>query len=451
MEVEETLQEVTRSAKRFKRLLTVVMSYDDLLADVSKSFILDGCAIPLSIGRTTVGESRFEDDSFLLADRWASSSHAVLDRRSGADVIRDNGSRNGVFVNGDRVEEHRLADGDVIEIGHTLMCYRRVDEQLAGLLTGEADAPAIGPTRTFNPAMTVLARDLARIALSSEPVLVLGETGTGKEVVAAHVHALSERHGRFRAVDCGAIPENLFESTLFGHTKGSFTGAGEAREGEISLADGGSLFLDEVGNTNPACQAKLLRVIETGEVTAVGASGPQKVEVRWVAATNANLMSADGSFREDLLRRLAGYTAHLPPLRERREDLGVLTAHLLRDAGRESAAITVPAARALFLGPLPGNVRQLRAALRSAALLAGNETIDEAHLPKLDDAAAPEPVPAAPASSGRATPDSEQLARALADSGGNVAQAARALGTHAKQVYRWIERHGLTLDDYRRD
>jgi len=325
--------------------------------------------------------------------------------------------------------------------------------------------PPVASLQTWAPAeqdrvpstqVVALARDLARIGPSVEPVLVLAETGAGKEVVADALHRLSGRSGKFRAVDCGAVPENLFESTFFGHRKGAFTGAEEARTGEIALADRGTLFLDEVGNMSAAAQAKLLRVMETGKVTPVGAANAETVDVRWVAATNRDLFAEDGSFRQDLLRRLAGYTARLPPLRRRAEDLGVLTAHLLREAGIAKAAITPAAARALYASAFPGNIRQLRTSLRAAALLAADKAIDLAHLPATgggagagSDAAEPSERGDSAAKKRVKAPTAAELEAVLAAAGGNVVRAAEQLGTHPRQLYRWLERYAISLDKYR--
>jgi transcriptional regulator of acetoin/glycerol metabolism len=454
----ETRPEPGQKRERTVRALVYVLSYDDLLDVRTQRFELSRVKWPLQIRRSTDESpvSLHESTQLRIPDPFMSGEHAVVDRRGTSLVVRDADSRNGTWVNGARVTEHRLADGDLIEIGHSLLCYRELNEMLVDALDAVGDAPCLGPTRTHCGEVAALGVALEKIGPSSEPVLVLAETGSGKEVAAAAVHALSGRTGEFRAVDCGAIPENLFESTFFGHKKGAFTGAEESRVGEIVRADGGTLFLDEVGNMTASAQAKLLRTIETGEVTAVGGTKPQKVDVRWVAATNRDLFSDSGGFREDLLRRLAGYTARIPALRRRREDLGILTSYLLRDANVAKAVIAPGAARALFCDPFTGNIRQLRATLRSATLLAGDETIDLSHLPEqarsADAPKQPTPTPTPPSrKSPRATPEADEVASALRETKGNVVRAAEQLGTHARQVYRWIERYGLELDDYRDD
>jgi transcriptional regulator of acetoin/glycerol metabolism len=441
-----TLQEPAGPAASSVRLLTYVLSYDDLLADASRLFFADDLGWPLQIGRGEEDEpvGRRGSHRLDLPDRFLSSNHAVIVKARGdAYELVDAGSRNGTFVNGARVGRVTLSDGDLIEVGHSLLCYRVLHQPTAELLGACAAAPRMGPTRTFCPEVVAQVLNLRRIARSRESVLILAETGSGKEVAAALVHQLSGRKGAYRIVDCGAVPESLFESAFFGHQRGAFTGASEARTGEILSAHGGTLFLDEVGNLPLTSQAKLLRVLEDGKVTPVGASQAASVDVRWIAATNRDLFACEGEFRSDLLRRLAGYVVRIPPLRQRREDLGALSAQFLREAGVTRAAATPAAGRLLFASDFPGNVRQLRAALRSATLLAGEAPIDLVHL----DLPSITPRDTPKATSG--SPDSAEIEAALIRSRGNVSQAARQLKTHARQLYRWIERLGLPLDKYR--
>ncbi len=444
----ETKPEPGHTTSRTHRLLVYVLSYDELTANVSTRFDVTDIRQPLSIRRADAeGPPALDGDALGIGDGFMSSSHATLKRQGSGLVVADAGSRNGTWVNGKRIDEHRLVDGDLIEVGHSLLCYRELSAPLVDALDDLGGAPCLGPTTTFCGEVAAVGAALAKIGPSTEPVLVLAETGSGKEVTAAAIHAISGRSGAFRAVDCGAIPESLFESTFFGHRKGAFTGADEHRTGEIANADGGTLFLDEVGNMSAASQAKLLRVIETGQVTPVGASEARAVDVRWVAATNRDLFATGDDFREDLLRRLAGYVARIPPLRRRREDLGVLTSWLLRDAGVDRASIVPAAARSLFGGPLSGNIRELRAALRSASLLADGSPIEEHHLP---ERRAPAEAPAdAHAGTSSTKLDRDSVAAALRETSGNVVRAASLLGTHARQVYRLIERFDLDLDSFR--
>lgn len=474
-----TVSEETESAaaRSRARLLTVVLQYDDLLTSGERAttILLTG-EEPLELGRAANPVAPVQSPQRLeLLDRWASHRHVKIERRGDADLLFDLGSRNGTFVNGSRIDsgpgqrELVLVDGDVIEIGHTLLCYRCVEPRLAAALLGHAGPVLFGPTRTLSPEVAMLAIELRRIAPAREPVLLLGETGSGKEIAAATVHELSGRSGELRALDCGAIPETLFESKLFGHRRGAFTGATEHRTGEIVAARGGTLFLDELGNLPAASQAKLLRAIEAGEITPIGSGVVEPVDVRWIAATNRDLLSDPGDFRPDLLRRLAGYVGRLPPLRQRREDLGVLSAYFLQQAGVRKASISVPAARRLFLAPLLGNLRQLRTALRASSTLAGDQPIELYHLPPLDEPQRKTP-PASGSSSSTAQlgrsmetppreepgtsksirrPSPEVIREALRSTGGIVVQAAQRLGTQPRSLYRWLERYQISLSEFR--
>jgi transcriptional regulator with GAF, ATPase, and Fis domain len=437
-------------------LFTSVLRYDDLCDPQAATYPLDP-STPLRIGRGPGTRAELAAGSLSIPDGFASGAHAVVEGHAGGYRVRDAGSRNGTFVNGERVAGERvLADGDLVEIGHTLFCFRRAPLALAVALGRPAAARTVGSIATVSPAMAGLLLAIDRLARSTTPVLILAETGAGKDSLARAVHDRSARAGAFVTIDAGAVPESLFESTLFGHRRGAFTGATDSRTGEIARADAGTLFLDEVGNLAPSAQAKLLRVMEDGAVTPVGAPSAQKVDVRWVAATKRPLFGDEG-FRSDLVQRVAGWVARVPPLRDRREDLGVLAAAVLADAGIPSASITVDAARALFSGAFPGNVRELRSALRSAALLADGAKIGVEHLPvaperpssppRADRASAP---PSAPPAVPAATIDRDAVDAALRRTNGNVVQAAAALGTHPRQLYRYVERFGLDVDAYRK-
>lgn len=475
-----TWEEPDRSTPRQVAVLTTVLHYDDLLADASSALVLPDAA-QVFIGRAPDApaprSSARDPASLELADRWASGRHAAIqrtgdDRAGPADLIQDEGSRNGTYVNGERLRgRQRLISGDLIEVGHTLLCYRTMDDAIAKVLS-DSGPIQLGPTRTRSPEVATLVQDIERIAPSREPILVLGETGVGKEVVARMVHDKSGRRGPLVTLDCGAIPESLFEATLFGHRRGAFTGAGEARVGEIVRGSGGTVFLDEAANMSMASQAKLLRVIEEGSVLSLGGVEPERVDVRWIAATNSRGITNDGEFRADLLRRLAGFVARVPPLRKRREDLGTLAAHVLREAGISRASITAPAGRRLFCDSFAGNVRQLRSTLRAAALLVGGGPIDIAQLDALavdgaddDDPRRAEPGAAGPASEGggrrglsSAAPEPRRGERAidrkviedlLDTTGGNVVRAAEQLGVHPRQLYRYIKRFEVPLDRFR--
>src|SRR5947209_8049334 len=226
----------------------------------------------------------------------------------------------------------------------------------------------------------------ARVALTDATVLVVGESGTGKELVARAIHSASARSaGPFIAVDCGAIAEGVLESELFGHARGSFTGATGARRGLFEEAAGGTLFLDEIGDIGARIQGQLLRVLQEGEIRRVGESAPVKVDTRVVAATNKDLAEAvkSGKFREDLFYRLNVVTIRIPPLRERREDIPLLAEHFAaRHAGERGASLTTEAREALLLWDWPGNVRELENAVARALALNPGGTILPEDLPE---------------------------------------------------------------------
>jgi DNA-binding NtrC family response regulator len=287
-----------------------------------------------------------------------------------------------------------------------------------------------------------------RVAPHARAALITGETGVGKEGVARALHALGpRRHKRFITVNCSAVVETLFESELFGHLRGAFTGATDNKAGVFESADGATLFLDEIGEVPAAVQAKLLRVLESGEVQRVGSVQPKTVDVRIVAATNRNLRleKAAGRFRSDLFYRLNIVELNVPPLRERREDVPYLTAAFVKEFaarfGKDIEGVSASAERVLISGQWPGNVRELRNVLERACMLADGRTLHER------DVAAAMPVRAAPSAETRPEGlnaiEREHIVRVLDDVRGNKLVAARRLGISRRTLYRRLERHGL--------
>ena len=391
-----------------------------------------------------------------------STAHARLLRAKGDWVIEDVGSTNGTYVNGTRAARGIVGEGDVITLGrtHFLVVPSRMTPTGA---PSDIDAATLVQERghvTLDPEFDATLMALARVARSEISVLVRGETGAGKELLARSVHEASGRAGAFVPVNCGAIPPGLVESHLFGHVKGSFSGAVRNEPGVFRAADGGTLFLDEIGDLPLPSQVALLRALQEREVVPVGATSAIKVNLRVVAATHQPLeeMAANGQFRRDLLARLAGFTLELPPLRARRMDLGILVATLLRKldfARAETIRFTPAAGEALFRYDWPLNARELEQCLARALVLAGDAPIDVAHLPAVLAGASRPPgqVGAGTADAGLNERDAKlrlALLEELARHGGNLKDVAQAMGKARMQVHRWCKRFGIDPNLYRR-
>ena len=299
---------------------------------------------------------------------------------------------------------------------------------------------------------------VSRAAPTDTSILLLGETGSGKEMVARMIHDNSARSGApFVAVDCSGLTETLFESELFGHEKGAFTGATQRKLGLVEAASGGTLFLDEVGDIQLAQQVKLLRLIESSSYRRVGGVTPLRADFRLVAATHRNLrqMVKDGSFRSDLFYRISAFPVTVPPLRERRDDILLLAESLLaRLRPGQRFELSTAARRALAAYDYPGNVRELRNIVERASLLAENARLELEHLPEevtasLHQARRPD-APAGP--SPRALRDMERdtLAQALAEYQGRRRELALALGLSERTLYRKLREHGLSRATTRR-
>ena len=299
-----------------------------------------------------------------------------------------------------------------------------------------------------SPAVATLRDTVNRLAATDLPVLITGESGTGKEVVATCLHDRGPRaKAPLVAVNCAALTESLLESELFGHERGAFTDAREARAGKFELADGGTLFLDEIGDMSPGGQAKLLRVLEQRVVTRVGGSKPIPVDVRVVAATNADLpeLVAAKKFRQDLYYRLGVVTHHLPPLRERAEDVIPLAEHFLAQfaakLGRKTPALSAEARKRLQAHPWPGNVRELRNTIERVVYLGAGGTVEANELTFLLAPGRPGSAAAVPGPDGglaEATKDFQRefIAAAVDRVRGNMSEAAKLLGLHRSNLYR---------------
>jgi two-component system response regulator AtoC len=314
------------------------------------------------------------------------------------------------------------------------------------------------------PAMQEVFGLIRRLAPHLRTAMISGETGTGKELVARALHQTGPRNARrFLTVNCSAVVETLFESELFGHVRGAFTGAVDSKAGLFETADGGTLFLDEIGELPMSLQAKLLRVLETGEVQRVGSLQVTKTDVRVICATNRDLNAEAlaGTFRSDLLYRLNVVQIALPSLRERREDIPYLTASFIRAFsqrfGKTITGVSMAAERVLIDAPWPGNIRQLRNVIERACMMTDGPVLSEGDVrasirptisvvPKpAAAAAAPEPTHAL------STLERAHIMKVIAESGGNKARAARQLGLSRRALYRRLERHGLAQPTFRRE
>ncbi len=328
-----------------------------------------------------------------------------------------------------------------IELGQALRSRQRLEDENRRLRK-QGLPELIAESRAMAPVLEMI----ERVAASDANVLITGEHGTGKEVVARWLHAASDRSGKpLVIVNAGGISESLFESELFGHVKGAFTDAKTDRTGCFELAHSGTLFLDEIANVPLKQQAKLLRVLETGELQRVGSSKTRHVDVRVLSATNANISEevAEGAFREDLLYRLNTVEIDLPPLRDRREDIPLLADFFLRKQAeryrKPAARFEADAMQALLEHPWPGNVRELQHVIERTVLMARGETISVEDLglrAKSDSGGQLE---------GMKLEEAERylIQRALTRHEGNVSQAAEALGLSRSALYRRLQRHGL--------
>lgn len=448
-------------------------------------------ALPFAAPLVTLG--RESDNTLSIPEAAVSRYHARIERRAdGRFWVVDTQSTNGTFVNGRRTREHPLDNHDVVRIGDTL--FRYVDQGIYGYGAYRIDGSIVQQARPFQHGVgratliggyqidAVIDR-ISKVASSSIAVVVTGESGTGKELVAREIHRLSARKGPFQAINCAALPANLIESELFGYRRGAFSGATQDKIGLVRAAHGGTLFLDEVGDMPLEAQAKLLRVLQEKEVLPLGATQPERVDVRVVCATHRDLEAqvSTGHFRGDLLARLRELSVRLPPLRERREDLFPLLLHFLAGMGKTHMQVTFPFMLAVAHYRWEYNVRELESAVRVATTLGGGDQLDLQHLPEtvrraLEGHGAPadtvqtqpsmsqssllsrlpgeSPVGAAnttrPGPRRGDSPSEEELRELLTRHHGNIAAVGRELGKERMQVHRWLRRYDIDIEQFRR-
>ena len=385
----------------------------------------DGAEVAiLSEGRPVV-VGRTEPSDMRIPDRTLSREHARFVLAGSTVVVEDLGSTNGVWIAGTRVPRAELAVGGEVMLGSVIARIHGASPA-PDQAPAERRAPGDGPV-VAGSAMRELMETVARVAASRVPLILHGETGTGKEVIARLIHDRSPRRDRpLVRVNCGAIPADLVESTLFGHEKGAFTGAAQQQKGVFEEASRGTVFLDEIGELPLPAQVALLRVLETGSFSRVGGAREVAVDVRVIAATHRDLeaMTAEGTFREDLFYRLSTFVLEIPPLRDRRDEIDALAARFLRQAsaanGRRVVEIEPEALELLRAYRWPGNVRELRNAIERAVVVAQSTTLAAADLPAR--------VREAPASSAPATSRSDAKGRVQGYEAQLIEEALRAAG-----------------------
>jgi len=397
-------------------------------------------------------------------------------------AVEDVGSSNGTVVGGRAIARGEIAPvepGVVVEVGSAMLLVQGGDADRAAIPVGEMTPPTgdddprprsrtrpteppPGPVQVHaradivveDAAMERLYRLAEMVAKSTISVILLGETGAGKEVLAETVHRKSARsRGPFVRLNCAALPDNLLESELFGYERGAFTGAVSPKPGLLEVAHGGTVFLDEVGDVPLATQAKLLRVLESGEVSRLGSLKPRPIDVRFLSATNRDLdaLVASGAFRQDLYYRLNGISIHVPPLRERKGEIRPLARAFLKDACKRADKTVpeiLPAALAkLEAHPWPGNVRELRNVVERAALLCQGDVIGPDHIILGTSAGPPRDVGAPPSSRSAAVSaaddEKQRIIDALDRCGGNQKEAAKVLGISRRTLVYRLDAFGL--------
>jgi DNA-binding NtrC family response regulator len=393
----------------------------------------------------------------VLTDPHVSRLHARIDVDETEFVLRDLGSTNGTRAGGVRVREVCLDDGTSVELGATKLAFR-LDAEPFEIKLAEEELYEGLVGRSV--AMRELFAVLERAAPSEASILLEGETGTGKELVARGLHARSARsRAPVVVLDCGAVPAGLIESELFGHERGAFTGAVAAHKGVFERAHGGTLFLDELGELPLELQPKLLRALESGEITRVGGEKMLKVDVRVVAATHRDLprLIAEGKFRADLFYRLAVIRVRIPPLRERRDDIPLLSAHFAREllGDRALPAIALEAVfERLRSYPWPGNVRELRNIVERALILADPKLVAASALDAAQeisrsvDQTLRKRIPLRAARNEREREYLHDLVRAT---DGNLEEAAAIAEIHVKSLERLLRKHKLRVAESRGD
>ena len=383
------------------------------------------------------------DHRYSTNDPWMSSRHAEIFCLDGQWRLRDLGSSNGTRYFGETRSNTDLVDGDLFETGGTFWRFR------SQALSRDLPVPPFDDVlSTLNPRFQEVAERLRRVARTRVPIMLLGSSGTGKEILARRVHELSGRSGRFTAINASAIQSNLIASELFGVERGAHSMAEQARTGLIRQADQGTLLLDEIGDMPLDVQTSILRLLQESEVVPVGGDRATKVDTRFLCATHQDLehLIEQGQFRGDLYARLKGCRLDIPDLADRNEDIGLLIARFLKRFGAEDKTFAPAAYRALMMYSWPYNVRELERAVESAIAISETDRIERTDLPDAVINTSPPPE----LSGGGVNEDQEsELRRLLKSHKGNVSAVARTSGRSRMQVHRWLKRFNIDPADYR--
>ncbi len=433
-------------------------SLEDSAARVFEVSVVSGPDAGKSVvGRDKVLVGKGPAARLQLSDEAVSRLHLEVEPRADGVRVRDVGSTNGTFLSGARIHQLTVHEEAHLSLGTTVLRVAVVDRA-----AGTAPSRGVfGKVIGRGPAMQALFAKLERASVTDSTVLLLGETGTGKEVIAESIHQASLRKGGpFVVVDCGNMAPSLIESELFGHTRGAFSGAVSERKGAFLEADGGTVFLDEIGELPLDLQPRLLRVLESGTVKRLGEDKPRKVDVRIVAATHRDIEARvrDGSFRQDLYFRLAVVVARIPALRERPEDIPLLVRHFVSQMGRGDFELPPDLGRGLQAHDWPGNVRELRNVIERALaggdlevggspLAPGQRSSREAQAPSAShDALAG--LPFKDAKEKLVDAFTRQYIETLLERcDGNITEVARTAGLARNYVHKLVNKFGLRGHD----